>query len=113
MFNLLARNSGYLFSSRDLREVFESQRTALQREVDSLEANRLLNTAPADLTSYLCEKYRIDAPALHLDKWTVEESECQVDVSGDPNRFFNIVGRRSGPYHIPGQRVQVEVPFEG
>ena len=113
MYRLFPRDTGYLFSSRDLREVFESQRAAMQGEVGSLDANRLLNTAPADLAAYLIDKYQIHAPTLHLDKWSVQENECQVDVSGDPNRFFHVVERRSGPYYIPGQCVQVEVPFEG
>jgi hypothetical protein len=85
----------------------------MQREVESLDSNRVLNTSPADLADYLVRKYRIDAPVLHLDKWSVDESECQIDVSGDPNRVFLQLHRHSGPHYIPGQRVQVEIPFDG
>jgi len=111
MYRLLDQASGYLFSSRDLREVFESQRAEMRREVDSLEANRLLNTAPSDLAAYFAKKYHIEPLVLHTDKWSVDQNECQVDISGDRNRSF--FDRPTGPVLIPGQRIQVEVPFEG
>lgn len=111
MYRLLDEASGYLFSSRELRAVLEAQASAMRAGVDSLDAIRLLNTAPADLAAYFAEKFRIEPLVLHTDRWTAGESECRVDVSGDPYRFpFD---RPTGPFFIPGQRIQVEVPFEG
>jgi hypothetical protein len=60
MLRLAPMGDGYLFASRELREVLEGVRAELQREVDNLESNRLLNTAPADLAAYLREKCRIN-----------------------------------------------------
>lgn len=110
MFRLAAKGDGYLFANRELREVIEGARAALQREVDNLEPNRLLNTAPADLAAYLVDKYRINPIDLRRDPWTVDESECRIEVSRDRERFFLEVHR--GPYYIPGQRIRV-VPFDG
>jgi hypothetical protein len=47
----MSKGDGYLFASRELREVTEGIRAALSKEVDALDANRVLNTAPADLVA--------------------------------------------------------------
>jgi hypothetical protein len=47
MFRLMPESKGYLFASRELRQVTEGIRAEIRREIDSLEPNRLLNTAPA------------------------------------------------------------------
>lgn len=101
MYRLVDPPSGYLFSSRELRVVLEAQTSAMRAEVDSLDANRLLNTAPADLAAYFAEKFRIEPLVLHTDKWTVDESECQVDVSGDSNRFWFEKPSGPGPHSRP------------
>ena len=110
MFNLIDKNSGYLFASHDLRAMIENQRAALRQEVEQIDANRLLNTAPADLSKYLVEKYSLTAPVLRRDDWSADEHETQVDVRNDQNRWIT---DRSRPCLIPGQRVTVEVPFDG
>jgi hypothetical protein len=111
MYRFVPKDSGYLFASYDLRAVFEAQRHKMREEVDSLEPNRLLNTSPADLAKYLVEKYSIEPLALHVELWSVDQQEVGVDVSGDWNRFA--FERPQGPYLIPGQRIEVTVPFEG
>lgn len=111
MFRLVPNSEGYLFASRELRQVIEGLRAEIRREVDALEANRLLNTAPADLAAYLVEKYEIELICLHRDQMTADGSECQIDVSRDQKRFFS--GTHRGPYYIPGQRIRVVIPFDG
>ena len=78
-----------------------------------MESNRLLNTAPADMAAYLESKYAIAPLTMNVDpsSWAAEEAECQIDVSGDPNRMF--LEERIGPVYVPGQRITVEIPFEG
>jgi hypothetical protein len=111
MYKLVPKDSGYLFASFELRGVFEVQRRELQREVESLEANRLLNTSPSDLATYLIDKYSIEPLVLKAEQWSADQKEVGVDVSRDWNRFpFE---KPRGPYHIPGQRIEVTVPFEG
>lgn len=110
MFNLIDKSKGYLFASNDLRAMIENQRAALRQEVEQMDANRLLNTAPADLSQYLVEKYSLTAPVLRRDDWSADEHETQIDVRNDPYRG---VMDRSRPCLIPGQRVIVEVPFDG
>lgn len=110
MFNLIDKSKGYLFASNDLRAMIENQRAALRQEVEQMDANRLLNTAPADLSKYLVEKYSLTAPVLRRDDWSADEHETQIDVRNDQNRWIT---DRSRPCLIPGQRVTVEVPFDG
>ncbi|MBX9693896.1 MAG: hypothetical protein K2Z81_16030, partial [Cyanobacteria bacterium] len=110
MFNLIDKNKGYLFASHDLRAIIENQRNSLRQEVEQMDANRLLNTSPVDLSRYFVEKYNLTAPVLRRVGWSADEQETQIDVRNDPNRW---VTDRSRPCLIPGQRVTIEVPFEG
>lgn len=100
----------HLFSEIDMYGLLEAQKKALYREVSGLESNRLLNTSVDDLCDYLVENYRLDPPVLLEDQAIADQKEAQIDVSGDPYRDFR---DRSGPVHVPGTRVTLEVPFEG
>jgi hypothetical protein len=110
MFNLIDKSKGYLFSSYDLEQGLRQQIAELQKEVESLDANRLLNTSPTDLAQYFADKYHIEPITLHREDWHVTEQETQVDVRHDPNRFIRDTSR---PVLIPGQRIEVIVPFHG
>lgn len=107
---LLEKSSGYLFSSCDLREILDQQIAALRSEVDQMEANRLLNTAPADFSKYLVDKYTIEVPRLRRDEWMVNQCETKIDVRHDRNRDIRDRGR---PFNIPGQKIEIEIPFDG
>lgn len=111
MYRLMSKGDGYLFASRELRQVTEGIRAALSKEVDGLDANRVLNTAPADLAAYLIDKYQIDPAILHPEQMHAVDSECKIDVSRDRDRMFGMDHR--GPFYIDGQRIRVMIPFEG
>lgn len=108
--HVIPKSSGYLFVSLDLFELLARHRAQMAAEVEQLDGNRLLNTAPPDLVRYLVDKYRLEVPALRRAEWTLEENEVQVDVSQDPLRWIN---DRSRPLYVPGQQFVVEVPFSG
>ena len=110
MFRTIEKSSGYLFSSKELRDLMEANRTAMVQEVERMDANRLLNTAPADLAGYLVEKYSLIAPTLERDAWSASETETQIDVRHDQNRWISDRGRHC---LIPGQRIDIEVPIQG
>lgn len=97
MFRYADKSSGLLFSSQGLSDLTAKLAKRLRDEVESIDANRLLNTAPADLAAYLAEKYRLDPPALRRDEWSAEESETKIDVSGDQNRW---ISDRSRPFYV-------------
>lgn len=110
MFRMIDKKSGYLFSSIDLREIIEARRSSVRQEVDQMDANRLLNTSPADLITYFVDKYSLAAPVLQREDWSASEQETQIDVQNDPNRFIR---DRTRPFLIPGQRIEIEVPIQG
>lgn len=110
MFGLIEKSAGYLFSSSNLRDLLDARVSALCQEIEQLEQNRLLNTAPTDLASYLVEKYSLQAPILRREDWSATEKEAQIDVRHDPNRWIR---DRSRPFYVPGQRIEIEVPIEG
>jgi hypothetical protein len=58
----------------------------------------------------LVEKYSLVVPNLRREEWTAEERETEIDVRHDQNRYIR---DRSRPFHIPGQRIEIEVPFDG
>ncbi len=86
MFDLIDKSKGYLFSTYDLNQILRNQVAEMRREVDALEANRLLNTAPDDLAHYLIEKYSTEPITLRREEWHATEHETQIDVSQDPHR---------------------------
>lgn len=110
MFRLIDESSGYLFASRNLREFLEQRTAAMCQEVEQLAPDRLLNTSPSDLVQYLVEKYKFDPPTLRREDWVADERETQVDVSHDRLRYIE---DRNHPFYVPGQRIEVVVPFDG
>ena len=110
MFGFVDKSSGLLFSSHDLSERLRGTAQGLSKEVEGLDANRLLNTAPDDLKDYLVEKYSVTPATLLRDQWYADTTEIQVDVRYDQRRLIRDTGR---PVLIPGERVEVHVPFEG
>jgi hypothetical protein len=110
MFGYIDKSKGYLFSSYDLSHVLNNRKKSVCEEVEGMDANRLLNTAPVDLAKYLADKFKVDALRLRRDEWTVDEQETKIDVRGDPRRYIRDTAR---PVYVPGQRFEVEVPFDG
>lgn len=110
MFRLMEKSSGYLFASRNLRELMDSHVSAMRQEIDQIDANRLLNTSQTDLALYLIEKYKLQAPSLRRNDWSMSEHETKIDVRHDQDRWIT---DRSRPCYVPGQFIEIEVPIEG
>ncbi len=110
MLRLLDKSSGFLFSSRNLRDILEEHSRAMRNEIEQIDSNQLLNTSSNDLQKYFYEKYLIVPPTLKLDEWSVVERETKIDVSRDPNRWISNDHR---PFYVSGQHIEVEVPING
>lgn len=110
MFGSADKSSGILFYTHSLHQILQNTTGELRKEVESMDANRLLNTAPEDLKKYLVEKYKITPIVLLRDQWYAETMETQVDIRHDQRRWIE---DRSRPAMVPGERIQIRVPFEG
>lgn len=110
MFGHIDKSKGYLFSSYDLSAGLRSSVEKMREEVQALDPNRLLNTAPEDLKRYFVEKCSVEPIKLLRDSWYADSHETRVDVRYDPMRWID---DKSRPALVPGERVEVRVPFEG
>lgn len=110
MFGRIDKSKGLLFCTHDLSAVLRNAVEQMRGEIESLDPNRLLNTAPDDLKSYLVAKYRVEPICLLRDQWYADHHETPVDVRYDSNR---LIDDKSRPFMVPGERVEVRVPFEG
>lgn len=104
------KSKGLLFCTHDLSQSLRSTADEIRREVESLPPDRLLNTSPDDLKNYLASKYCVGPICLLRDQWYTDHHETQVDVRYDSNRWID---DKSRPFMVPGERVEVRVPFEG
>ena len=102
--------NNYLFSEYQVFDVIEAQTTAIDKEVDSIESNRLLNTSTSDLADYLSEKLTLDVPIIQKDNIAASQKETKIDVSDDPRRA---IFSRDRPYLITGTEIKIEIPFDG
>ncbi len=110
MFGSIDKSKGYLFSTYDLSQTLTNTQQKMREEIERLDANRLLNTAPTDLAAYFVDKFKIEPIRLLRDQWYADHKEIQVDVRNDPLRWIRDTSR---PVMIPGERTEVRVPFEG
>lgn len=110
MFGSIDKSKGLLFCTHDLDQSLRNAVQQMRQEVESLDANRLMSTAPEDLKSYLVAKYRVEPIRLLRDDWYADHHDVPVDVRHDPMRWID---DKSRPVMVPGERVEVRVPFEG
>jgi len=100
----------YLFSKADWFSIEEHQKKIMFAAIDEMGGNRLLNTSVDDLCNFFEQEYRIDVPVLHEDNIVADQSETQIDVSQNHDRF---ILDRSESFCITGTAVEITIPFTG
>lgn len=110
MFGSIDKSKGLLFVTHDLDTSLQNAIKGMQQEVLALDENRLLNTVPDDLKRYLVEKYSVIPITLLRDQWYADHQDSAVDVRHDRMRWID---DRSRPAMVPGERIEVRIPFEG
>lgn len=110
MFGSIDKSKGLLFVTHDLDHSLRLTMQKLQQEVDALEENRLLNAAPEDLKQYFVERHSVTPITLRRDQWYADYQDGPVDVRHDQMRWID---DRSRAAMVPGERIEVRVPFEG
>jgi len=110
MFGGIDKSKGFLFCTYDLAGTLSNATAEMQREIDSINADRLLNTAPYDLAKYFSDKFQMEPLKIKREDWYAEDKEVKVDVRYDQMRWIEDTSR---PCLVPGIRIEVRVPFEG
>lgn len=110
MFGSISKDKGLLFVTYSVSQTLENAVGALRAEVDGLKEDRFLNTSPSDLSAYLVKKYRIEPVQLDKGAWYADQRDSHVDVRFDQNRW---ISDRSRPALVPGQKIEIRVPFTG
>ncbi len=110
MFGSIDKSKGLLFVTHDLDHSLRSTMQKMRQDVETLNENRLLNTAPDDLKRYLVEKHSVTPIMLLRDQWYADHEDVPVDVRHDPMRWID---DRSHPAMVAGERIEVRVPFDG
>lgn len=104
------RPQDYLFSTTDLSRALDATIKEVLTTVDGIPAEQFLNTAQADLVAHLVEKLSVEPIKLLREEMHAHETEAQIDVSRDSNRYIR---DPSMPSYRPGQRISIHVPFTG
>ncbi|MBN8491036.1 MAG: hypothetical protein J0M00_06365 [Burkholderiales bacterium] len=110
MFGSIDKSKGLLFVTHDLDHSLRSTMQSMRHELEALDENRLLNTAPDDLKRYLVEKHSVTPITLLRDQWYADHEDVPVDVRHDPMRWID---DRSRPAIVAGERIDVRIPFDG
>jgi hypothetical protein len=100
-----------LFNKYQIFGVVQGQTDGAKKRVQSIDSKTLLNASEDDLVQALVEEFRLNVPVIKDDEiYIANAEETRVDVSRDPMR---LILDRSQPFHIPGNKTVIAVPFEG
>lgn len=98
------------FSSGDLSASLDGLLRSVHAEIDQLDSNYVLRVPPAELDEYYIAKALLTPLTLHVDQqYIAEQRTIQVDVSYDFRRAIQ-PGSRA---HVPGTRLEIDVPYSG
>jgi hypothetical protein len=101
--NFMSRQDELLFYKADINAVIDVQHRNMGAEIQSLDADRLLNTPVDDLVAYFAEKYRIEVPTLHRERALLDE----------PRETYQEVNDYGRQIQIPSTLIKLTVPFDG
>ena len=100
----------WLFADKDLGALIHSYPDEIRGLVESWDKNKVLGASENDLIEFLVAEVTLDVPELlPRDHWRVSSDEANIDVSHDDR--YNAFGDRH--IEVVGQRIMVEIPFEG
>jgi hypothetical protein len=104
-------SEGHLFNKAEMYSVVQGHTNAVKKKVQAIPANTLLNASEHDVIQAVVDEFRLNVPIIKDDDLYIAHSgEAQVDVSRDPMRM---IMDRGQPFHIPGTKIFIAVPFEG
>jgi len=101
----------YLFCQFDLDSELRERVLGVQKEVDSINKNTFLSTPTEVIADNVVSGLILEPLQLHIENMARSEAkECDVDVTGDPHRYFST---DRGPHYVKGIRFSINIPFTG
>lgn len=105
----MSREPELLFHKHDISRLVEGHRQQASKEIQTIDANRLLNTPTEDLVKFIESKFHFSLPELDLKNACVDQQEAQVAV----HDMWARVDGGDGVRHVTGTIVELIVPFTG
>ncbi|KGM88875.1 hypothetical protein rosmuc_01097 [Roseovarius mucosus DSM 17069] len=104
------RDRNTLFFEDDLDGQLRARQGHVSGAVDGVPKDQFLVSSDEELIEYIAASLHVEPLVLHEEAKSMNQTETQIDVSGDKNGYFS---RGGGPFHIPGTRVDITIPFTG
>jgi hypothetical protein len=101
----------FLFRENDLDSVLRARQDAIPGAVGRIGKEQFIISSNKELIDHIAPEFIVNPICLHESQTRMKQNEVRVDVSHDRNRIFG--HDQSGPFYIPGTRVEIEVPFSG
>ena len=105
------RDRNLLFFEEDLDAQLRARQQRVSGVVDGIPKDQFLVSSDQELIDHVVAGLTVEPILLREGATTMNQQETQVDVSGDTRRSFS--PGRSGPFYIPGTRVDIDIPFTG
>lgn len=105
------RERNPLFFEEDLDAQLGDRQQQISGVVDGIPKDQFLVSSDQELIDHVVARKTVEPIALREEAMSMNQTETEVDVSKDVTRFFS--RSRSGPFYIPGTRVDIDVPFSG
>ena len=105
------RDRNLLFFEEDLDAQLRGRQQSVSEAVDRIPKDQFLVSSGQELVDHVVAGLTVEPLVLREDATIMSQTETQVDVSGDSMRMFR--PGRSGPFYIPGTRVDIDIPFTG
>ncbi len=100
-----------LFFEESLDAQLRRRQEAVHKAVDRIPKDQFLISKDQEFVDHVVAKLKVEPLVLHENAATMSQNETRVDVSGDFRRVF--MPGHSGPFHIPGTCVDIDIPFTG
>lgn len=105
------RDRYVLFCEEDLSAQLRARQGGVAAAVDAVPKDQFMVSSDHELIEHFSVQLSVQPLTLHEEAKSMVESETQIDVSGDRNRYIS--QRDRGPFYIPGTRVEISIPFTG
>lgn len=99
-----------LFAEDSLDQFLQQNTAAAAQAVESIPEQQFGQTETDNIIEHILSRFEVSPLVLLEDQKVMDHEEVQVDVTGDPRRFFR---DERGPHFVRGVRITVSIPFTG